>query len=105
MEAGLFKLYRNSSKAPTPPGVSRTAAPPPREETPPENSFHGGPVDTSRLQNDPTYRRAYEDWLDHQDNLRRTPDETRRTDLLFLALTALLTLVALVLFRWLFSGG
>ena len=53
-------------------------------------------MDPNRLRTDAEYRRAQEDWLDLQENLRRSPEDVARTDVLFLAGTTLLT-VALVL--------
>jgi hypothetical protein len=60
------------------------------------------PVDMDRLQSDPAYRRAYEDWLDLRDNLARPPAETRRTDLLFAAATVALTALLVLAVYWLF---
>jgi hypothetical protein len=62
-----------------------------------EPFFADEPVDPHRLGTDPAYRRAYEDWLDLQENLGRSPGEARRPDLLFVTVSLLLT-AALVLF-------
>jgi hypothetical protein len=59
-----------------------------------------------RLQTDADYRRAQEDWLDLQENLGRSPDDIARTDLRFLAGTAILGVAAAVLLaRRLFVRG
>jgi hypothetical protein len=54
-----------------------------------------------RLHSDPAYGRAYEDWLDLQDNLARTPADRRRVDLFFVATSLLLTGLLILLMYWL----
>ena len=76
-----------------------------KNQLPPADLFGAEPLDVERLQRDPAYRQAYEDWLDHQENLRRTPQEARRLDWLFLGVTTALTLTVLLLLCWLFWGS
>ena len=98
---------------PTPPPDRTDAVAPEIDRPPPEGDRGGGgssttsrlfgkePLDMDRLQTDPAYRRAYEDWLDLQENLTRTPAETRRTDLMFVASFVVLTGLLILLLYWL----
>ena len=51
---------------------------------------------------DPAQRKLDEDWLDLQENLARTPADTRRLDLIFFAATLGLTILLVVVLVWLF---
>ena len=109
----MLRHHPNLSTEPerehTPPALPPSpieARPAVADQPPPKGDLFGAePLDVERLQRDPAYRRAYEDWLDHQENLRRTPQEARRLDWLFLGVTTLLTLTVLLLLRWLFWGS
>ena len=54
-------------------------------------------MDPHRLRTDADYRRAQEDWLDHEENLGRSAADVAGTDLVFIAGMSIVT-VAVVLF-------
>ena len=56
-------------------------------------------MDPNRLRTDAEYRRAQEDWLDHQENLGRSPQDVAATDVVFMAGTALLTVAVVLVAR------
>ena len=91
-----------AQRDPTPPGSETDAKPSLVDAQSASPLFGTGPVDMERLQTDPTYHRAYEDWLDLQENLARSPRDTRRLDLIFVISCLLLTALLIAAIVWLF---